>query len=75
MLGVRVEEVECGECNSEEVYLDVKEEPSVYKVGAYCSGCDYDYGVLTRVSRSEVENVDEVFEVGEESVTDYLEQD
>jgi hypothetical protein len=33
MLGVRVEDAECGECFSEEVYLDVKEESSSYKIG------------------------------------------
>lgn len=75
MLGVRVEDAECWECFSEEVYLDVKEESSSYKIGAYCSGCDYDYGVITRVSRSSIEEVDDVFEIGEECVTDYLEQD
>jgi hypothetical protein len=75
MLGVRVDGVDCGECYSEEVYLDVKAEPSMYKVGAYCSGCDHDYGVLTRISRSEIESVDEVFDIGEESVTDLLDQD
>lgn len=61
MFGRKVDGVDCRECYSEEVYLDVKEEPSVYKLGAYCTGCDHDYGVLTRVSRSEIGNVDEVF--------------
>ena len=54
--------------------MDVKEEPGVYKIGAYCESCNHDYGVLHRVSRSETEKMDEIYELGEESITDILEQ-
>jgi hypothetical protein len=52
--------------------MDVKEEPRVYKIGAICHGCDYDYGVLTRVQRKDVDHIDDVYEVGEERVVDIL---
>lgn len=57
---VKVDEVYCRDCGDEEVFMDVKEEPSLYKIGAYCHGCDHDYGVLDHVSRSEVDHMDEV---------------
>lgn len=72
-MAVRLDDVDCRECSLDEVYMDVKEEPSVYKIGAYCHGCDYDYGVLTRVSRSDVDHIDEAYDIGEESITDILE--
>jgi hypothetical protein len=75
MISRKVDSVDCKMCYSEEIYMDVKQEASVYKVGAYCTGCDHDYGVVTRLSRSNIENVDEVFEFAEESVTDLLKHD
>ena len=74
MLGKRIDNLNCLECSEEEVYMDVKEEPGVYKIGAYCESCNHDYGVLHRVSRSETEKMDEIYELGEESITDILEQ-
>lgn len=71
-MAVRLDGVDCQECSMDEVYMDVKEEPGVYKVGAYCTGCDHDYGVLTRVSRSDVTHIDEVYEIGSQSITDIL---
>lgn len=50
----------------------VKEEPSLYKVGAYCHGCEHDYGVLEYVSRGEVDNVNEVWEESSEAVCQYF---
>lgn len=67
-----VDGVDCRDCGTEAVYMDVKEEPRSYKVGASCHTCGYDYGVLTRISRSEVDHVDEVYELGERSITDIL---
>ena len=74
MIGRKIDDLDCSKCYSEEVYLDVKEEVSLYKIGAYCDSCDYDYGFLTRIPQSEVEAVDEVYSMGEEAVTDLLEQ-
>jgi len=65
-------DVACRECDADQVYMDVKEEPRVYKIGAICHGCDYDYGVLTRVQRKDVDHIDDVYEVGEERVVDIL---
>lgn len=50
----------------------MKEEPSLYKVGAYCHGCEHDYGVLEYVSRGEVDNVNEVWEESSEAVCQYF---
>jgi len=69
---VKVDEVYCRDCGDEEVYMDVKEEPRLYKIGAYCHGCDHDYGVLDHVSRSDVDHMDEVWSEAEETVQRYL---
>lgn len=71
-VGRQAEDTYCNECEEEEIYMDVKEEPSVYKVGAYCHGCDWDYGVLKRVQRSEVGHMDEVYEKAEEAVEQFF---
>lgn len=73
-MAFHLEDLECDECGSEEIYMDVKEEPSVYKVGARCNGCQRDYGVLHRVSRSDADHIDEVYELGEKSVIEHLEK-
>ena len=61
------------DCDEEEIYVDLKEEPSIYKVGAMCYGCDRDYGVLDRVPRSSIDHVDEVWEQAETIVHRYFE--
>lgn len=69
---VKVDDAFCGDCDEAEIYLDVKEEPSIYKVGATCEGCDRDYGVLGRIPRTEISHLDEVGERAEEIVQRYL---
>lgn len=69
---VKVDDVYCRDCDDEEVYMDVKEEPGLYKIGAYCHGCDHDYGVLDHVPRSDVDHMDEVWSEAEETVQRYL---
>lgn len=69
-----VEDAYCRDCDSEEIFTDVKEEPAVYKIGARCSGCDRDYGVLDRINRSDVDHTDEVWEQAESVVQTYLER-
>lgn len=68
-----VEDAYCRDCNEDEIYMDVKEEPAAYKIGARCNGCDHDYGVLERVGRSDMDHMDEVWEQAESAVQDYLE--
>lgn len=46
----------------QEVKIDLKEEPSLYKVGASCKACKRDLGVVGRVFRSDVSHEDEVYE-------------
>lgn len=70
---MRVKDLYCRECSEEAVYLDLKQEPSIYKVGASCVECNYDYGVLDRVLIANVDHLDEVFEIGEQSVKQLLE--
>lgn len=70
---VKVTDSYCRDCGDEEVYMDVKEEPGLYKVGAYCQGCDHDYGVLEYISRDDVDHVDEVWSEAESVVHSYLE--
>lgn len=72
-MAYHLEDVECGECGVEEVYMDLKDEPSVYKIGARCGGCQHDYGVLSRVQRSEISHIEEVYEQGEDSIKEFLE--
>jgi hypothetical protein len=67
-----VDDLDCQYCGEESVYMDVKEEPTLYKVGAQCVECDYDYGVVERVSRSGIHRVDDVYELGEDSVKQLL---
>jgi len=69
---VKVDDVYCRDCGDEKVYMDLKEEPGLYKVGAYCHGCDHDYGVLEYVSRADVDHVDAVWEEAEAYVQQYL---
>lgn len=68
MLAVKVDGVQCPECGEADVYRDVKEEPSLWKVGASCKACNRDLGVVGRVFRSDVEYLDEVFERADELV-------
>jgi len=68
-----LEDVTCRYCATDAVAMDVKEEPSLYKVGARCVTCDYDYGVIKRVPRADINAVDEVYAIGEESVRALLE--
>lgn len=70
-----VEDAYCHDCDEEQIYTDVKEEPTIYKIGARCNGCDRDYGVLERVSRSDVDHTDEVWERAEDAVQTYLERE
>lgn len=67
-----LEDIDCTGCGEEEVYMDVKEEPAIYKIGAQCLDCHHDYGVLHRVPRSNVDHVDEVYNIGEENITELL---
>jgi hypothetical protein len=53
----------------------VKEEPSVYKVGAFCDGCSRDYGVLDSVPRSEIDHLDELWTEAEDVARRYLDWD
>lgn len=62
----------CWDCGEEAIYLDLKEEPSLYKIGATCGDCDRDYGVVDRVSRTDVAHMDEVWETAEAAVQTYL---
>ena len=43
---VRFEDAACRYYADDEIYRDVKKEPSLYNVGTYCHSCDQDYGVL-----------------------------
>jgi len=52
--------------------MDVKEEPTLYKVGAECNGCGYDYGVIDRIPRSQVDHLDELYVQGEDLVRELL---
>jgi len=66
-------ELNCRNCAAEAVYMDLKEEATMCNVGVSCSNCGRDYGVIDRLSRERVENLDEVFGLAEESVRDLLE--
>lgn len=68
----KVDDVYCRDCGEENIYIDVKEEPSLYKIGAMCDGCDRDYGVLNYVSRTDIDHMEEVWEEAEAAVSDYL---
>lgn len=68
----KTDDAYCRDCDAEEIYTDLKEEPSVYKVGAYCHGCDRDYGVLGRISRSDITHTDEAWEQADELVRSYM---
>jgi len=68
----RIDDVTCRYCPEEEVYMDVKEEPTLYKVGAECNGCGYDYGVIDRIPRSQVDHLDELYVQGEDLVRELL---
>lgn len=70
-LATLIDDVDCRECGEEDVYMDVKEEPTSYKIGAYCHNCNHDYGVVTKVSRTTA-HIDEIYEIGEETITDIL---
>lgn len=71
-VAVYVEDAYCRDCGEDEIYMDLKEEPSLYKVGAFCDGCDRDYGVIDRVPLSEISHQDEAWEEAEEYVRGYL---
>lgn len=49
-----------------------RKEPSAYKVGAVCNGCDRDYGVLKSVPRSVIDHLDELWAEAEETVRRYV---
>jgi hypothetical protein len=38
----KLDNLDCRYCLEEQVYMDVKEEPTLYKVGADCGGYGYD---------------------------------
>lgn len=69
---VKLEDAYCLDCEEDEVYVDVKEEPSAYKIGAMCNGCDRDYGVLGSLPRGEIDHLDEVWAEAEDMVRRYL---
>jgi len=69
---VKVDDASCRDCGDDEIYMDVKKEPGLYKIGAFCHGCDRDYGVLDYVSRSGIDHDDEVWEEAEEFVQHYF---
>ncbi|WP_207587184.1 hypothetical protein [Halomontanus rarus] len=71
-IAIKVDEAYCRDCDEDEIYMDLKEEPRLYKVGAVCDGCDRDYGVLDRVSRSDIDHVDEAWEQAEDIVRQYM---
>jgi len=70
---VSVEDAACCYCGDDEIYMDVKAEPSLYKIGAYCHSCDRDYGVLDHISRSNIDHTDEVWDEAEDCIEQYLE--
>lgn len=72
VLATLVDGVTCPACSAEEVYRDVKEEPSLWKVGASCRACNRDFGVIGRVFRSDVAHLDEVYERANELVLNRL---
>jgi hypothetical protein len=72
-VGSKLDDVGCRYCFEDEIYMDVKEEPSLYKVGVECDGCGYDYGVIDRIPQSQVGYLDELYEQAEGSVRDLLE--
>jgi hypothetical protein len=69
---IKLEDAYCLDCEEDEIYVDVKEEPSVYKVGAVCDGCSRDYGVLDSVPRSEINHLDELWAEAEDIARRYL---
>ena len=69
-----IDDLDCQYCGEESVYMDVKEEPTLYKIGAQCLECDHDYGVLKRIKRTQIDHVDEIYELGEESIQEILER-
>ena len=69
-----IDDLDCQYCGEESVYMDVKEEPTLYKIGAQCLECDHDYGVLKRINRTQIDHVDEIYELGEESIQEILER-
>lgn len=71
-MGCLLDDLDCLDCGEEDIYMDSKEEPSLYKFGAFCDSCDRDYGVITRVSLSDISSTDEIYEVGEQEVRDYF---
>lgn len=48
--------------------MDLKEEPSLYKVGAYCHSCDQDYGVIDTILRNGINHSDDAWEQAEDVV-------
>ena len=70
---VKVDDTYCRMCGDEDIYMDLKEEPSLYKVGASCHSCEYDYGVLDCIDRTDIDHTDDVWAMAEDSVEQYLE--
>lgn len=70
-LVLRVDGAVCPECGTAAVCADVVEEATGFKVGATCGGCGRDFGVLTRISRSDVDTVDAAHDRAEQVVRDW----
>lgn len=68
-----LEDAYCRDCDEDEIYIAGKEEPAVYRTGEMDGGCDCDYDVFDRISWSEGDQTNEVWEQTEAPVQDYLE--
>lgn len=69
---VKVDDASCRHCEAEEVYVDLKEEVGVYKIGAMCHDCNRDYGVLDRMLRSDIDHLDDAWDQAEDVVRSYM---
>ena len=71
-MSVEVDDAYCRDCGDDAIYMDVKEEPSLYKIGAYCHSCNLDYGVVEYVPRGDVDHMDEAWSEAERLIQRYF---
>lgn len=71
-VAIHVDNAYCQDCGEDEIYMDLKVEPSLHKVGAMCDSCDRDYGVIDRVPLTDISHQDEAWDQAKEYVRDYF---
>lgn len=68
----KIDDVYCRDCGEEEIYIDLKPELSLYKVGAVCDDCHREYGVVQRLPRAAIDHYDEAWDQAEAFIRRYM---